>query len=112
MGRGPSPVDTGGAGAGAALVTLDEEMLPTWLASNGRPAMSVEQAAQDEGIRTEVQKAVDDANRAVSKAESVRRFRILPVDFTEDAGYLTPSLKIKRSVVLKDFADDVDALYS
>jgi long-chain acyl-CoA synthetase len=96
----------------AALVTLDEEMLPTWLASNGRPAMSVEQAAQDEGITTEVQKAVDDANRAVSKAESVRRFRILPVDFTEDAGYLTPSLKIKRSVVLKDFADDVDALYS
>ena len=95
----------------AALVTLDEEMLPTWLASNGRPHLSVEQAASDEGVQAEVQKAVDDANRAVSRAESVRRFRVLPVDFTEEAGYLTPSLKIKRSVVLKDFAEDVDALY-
>jgi len=95
----------------SALVTLDEDMLPTWLSSHGQPPMSVEQAAQDEGVRGEVQRAVDDANRAVSKAESVRRFRILPIDFTEDDGYLTPSLKIKRSVVLKDFADDVDALY-
>jgi long-chain acyl-CoA synthetase len=96
----------------AALVTLDEEMLPTWLGSHGRPPMSVDQAAEDEQVRAEVQKAVDEANRAVSKAESVRKFRILPVDFTEDAGYLTPSLKIKRSVVMKDFAGEVDALYA
>jgi long-chain acyl-CoA synthetase len=95
----------------AALVTLDEDMLPTWLSSTGRPAMSVAAAAEDDGVRAEVQKAVDEANRAVSRAESVRRFRILPVDFTEEAGYLTPSLKIKRSVVLKDFGDDVEALY-
>jgi long-chain acyl-CoA synthetase len=95
----------------AALVTLDEDMLPTWLSSTGRPAMSVAEAAEDDDVRAEVQKAVDDANRVVSRAESVRRFRILPVDFTEDAGYLTPSLKIKRSVVLKDFGEDVEALY-
>jgi long-chain acyl-CoA synthetase len=95
----------------AALVTLDEDMLPTWLSSTGRPAMSVAEAAEDDDVRAEVQKAVDDANRLVSRAESVRRFRILPVDFTEDAGYLTPSLKIKRSVVLKDFGEDVEALY-
>jgi long-chain acyl-CoA synthetase len=95
----------------AALVTLDEENLPTWLAANGRPALSVEQAAKDDAVRAEVQKAVDDANRAVSRPESVRRFTILPVDFTESAGYLTPSLKVKRGVVLKDFAEDVEALY-
>jgi long-chain acyl-CoA synthetase len=95
----------------AALVTLDEEMLPTWLASVGRSSMSVHEAAADEAIRAEVQKAVDEANRAVSRAESVRRFRILPVDFTEESGYLTPSLKVKRSVVLKDFAEDVESLY-
>jgi long-chain acyl-CoA synthetase len=86
-------------------------MLPTWLASVGRSSMSVHEAAADEAIRAEVQKAVDEANRAVSRAESVRRFRILPVDFTEESGYLTPSLKVKRSVVLKDFAEDVESLY-
>jgi long-chain acyl-CoA synthetase len=95
----------------AALVTLDEENLPAWLSSNGRPALSVEQAAQDDVVRAEVQKAVDDANRAVSRPESVRRFAILAVDFTESAGYLTPSLKVKRGVVLKDFAEEVEALY-
>jgi long-chain acyl-CoA synthetase len=95
----------------AALVTLDPEVLATWLPAHGRPALTVEQAAQDDGVRAEVQRAVDDANRAVSRPESVRRFSILPVDLTEEAGYLTPSLKVKRAVVLKDFADEVEALY-
>ena len=54
---------------------------------------------------------MDEANKAVSRAESIRRFRILPVDFTEQAGYLTPSLKVRRGVVAKDFAGDIDALY-
>jgi long-chain acyl-CoA synthetase len=95
----------------AALVTLDPEMLPTWLSNNGLPAMDVEAAAGRPEVQAEVQKAVDSANRAVSKAESIRKFRILPVDFTEDAGYITPSLKLKRSVVMKDFADQVEELY-
>jgi long-chain acyl-CoA synthetase len=55
---------------------------------------------------------VDDANKAVSRAESIRRFRILPSDFTEANGYLTPSLKVRRNVVSKDFADDIEALYN
>jgi long-chain acyl-CoA synthetase len=54
---------------------------------------------------------VDDANQAVSRAESIRRFRILGVDFTEENGYLTPSLKVRRGVVAKDFAADIEALY-
>ena len=60
----------------------------------------------------EIQAAVDDANKAVSRAEAVRRFRVLPVDFTEQDGYLTPSLKVRRNVIMKDFAADIEALYS
>jgi long-chain acyl-CoA synthetase len=55
---------------------------------------------------------VDDANKAVSRAESIRRFRILPADFTEASGQLTPSLKVRRNVVAKDYATDIEALYS
>jgi long-chain acyl-CoA synthetase len=94
-----------------ALITLDAEMLPIWLSNNGLSAMDVDTAAGDAAVQAEVQRAVDDANRAVSKAESIRKFRILPVDFTEEGGYLTPSLKLKRSVVMKDFAGEVEELY-
>jgi long-chain acyl-CoA synthetase len=55
---------------------------------------------------------VDDANKAVSRAESIRKFRILDVDFTQEAGQLSVKLGIRRSVLLKDFAADIDALYS
>jgi len=55
---------------------------------------------------------VDEANKAVSRAESVRRFRVLTTDFTEPDGHLTPSLKIRRYVVLKEFSDEIDALYA
>jgi len=96
----------------AALVTLDEEALPAWLEQQGKPAMTVAEAAEDDDVRTAIQQAVDAANKAVSKAESIKRFSILGVDFTEDNGTLTPSLKLKRSVVMKEFAGDVDALYS
>jgi long-chain acyl-CoA synthetase len=61
---------------------------------------------------SEIQAAVDEANKAVSRAESIRKFRILTTDFTEAGGHLTPSLKVKRSVVSKDFAAEIDALYS
>jgi long-chain acyl-CoA synthetase len=59
-----------------------------------------------------VQRAVDDANEIVSRAEKIRKFRILPIDFTEQGGHLTPSLKVKRAVVAKELATDIDALYS
>ena len=65
-----------------------------------------------EVVRAEIQTAVDDANKAVSRAESIRKFAILAGDFTEDNGYLTPSLKLKRSIVMKDYGDQVEALYS
>ncbi|MFP5346029.1 MAG: AMP-dependent synthetase/ligase [Actinomycetes bacterium] len=95
----------------AALVTLDAEMLPAWLSNHGKPALTAAEAAEDPDVRAAVQEAVDDANRAVSKAESIRTFRILDGDWTEESGHLTPSLKLKRSVVMKDFADEVNAVY-
>jgi long-chain acyl-CoA synthetase len=96
----------------AALVTLDPEMYPTWAKNNGIEGVSLEQARTNEVVLAEIQRAVDEANKAVSKAESIRRFTILGGDFTEENGYLTPSMKLKRNVVMKDFREDVEALYS
>ncbi|MGK5729882.1 AMP-dependent synthetase/ligase [Streptomyces sp. URMC 124] len=95
-----------------ALVTLDEDFLPRWLADHGKPAgMTPAELAEDPQLLADVQKAVDDGNAAVSKAESVRKFRILPAQFTEASGHVTPSLKLKRNVVAKDFADEIEAIY-
>lgn len=97
----------------SALVTLDPEMLPTWLQNNGnRPALTLAEAAKDDAVRAEVQKAIDRANATVSRAESIRKFTILPTEWTEASGHLTPKLSIKRNVIMDDFADDVAALYS
>lgn len=95
-----------------ALVTLDPEMLPVWLANNSLPAMGVAEAARHPQVLAEVQRAVDQTNLAVSRAESIRRFAVLDVDFTEAAGHLTPKLSLRRAVVMKEFADDVAALYA
>jgi long-chain acyl-CoA synthetase len=96
----------------ACLITLDTEMLPTWLSNHGKPALDVAAAAADPDVRAELQKAVDDANLAVSKAESIRKFAVLTIDFTEDSGHLTPKQSLKRSVVMKDFNKEVENLYS
>ncbi|MEU9463149.1 AMP-dependent synthetase/ligase [Streptomyces sp. NPDC058322] len=95
-----------------ALVTLDEEFLGRWAAEHGRPAGSTAVSLrEDPELLAEVQRAVDDGNAAVSKAESVRKFRILDSQFTEEAGHITPSLKLKRNVVAKDFADEIESIY-
>ncbi|WP_353950315.1 AMP-dependent synthetase/ligase [Knoellia sp. S7-12] len=95
----------------AALLTIDEEMLPMWAANHGLEGITPAKARTDETVLAELQKAVDDANSAVSKAESIRKFVVLESDFTEESGHLTPSLKLKRNVVMRDYADEVDALY-
>jgi long-chain acyl-CoA synthetase len=96
----------------ACLVTLDEEELPAWLTAHGKPAdLAPSQLREDPEITAEIQRAVDEANQAVSRAESIRKFRILGADFTEESGELTPTLKLKRSVVLKERADELAALY-
>ncbi|HEY8621709.1 MAG TPA: AMP-dependent synthetase/ligase [Dermatophilaceae bacterium] len=95
-----------------ALVTLDAEMLPSWAKNNGLEGLSMDEARTNPAVLAEVQRAVDDANKAVSKPESIRKFTVLAGDFTEDNGYLTPSLKLKRNIVMKDYASEVEALYS
>ncbi|MER5743660.1 AMP-dependent synthetase/ligase [Streptomyces sp. NPDC002225] len=95
-----------------ALVTLDEEFLGRWAREHGKPAGSTARSLrEDPELLAEVQRAVDDGNAAVSKAESVRKFRVLDAQFTEEAGHITPSLKLKRNVVAKDFADEIEAIY-
>jgi long-chain acyl-CoA synthetase len=97
----------------ACLVTLDEEALEHWKKQHSKPAAAtVADLAADPDLAAEIQGAVDDANQAVSRAESIRRFKVLDVDFTEENGYLTPSLKVRRAVVVKDFAAEIEALYS
>ena len=97
----------------AALITLDPEAFELWKQRHGKPAdASIAALRDDPDLAAAVQSAVDDANLAVSRAESIRKFRILDVDFTQEAGQLSVKLGIRRSVLLKDFASDVDALYS
>jgi len=97
----------------ACLVTLDTDALSFWKERRGRPASAgPADLAGDPELIAEIQEAVDDANKAVSRAESIRRFTILGSDFTEQNGRLTPSLKVRRSVVAKDFAAEIEALYA
>lgn len=96
----------------AALVTVDEEALPAWLEEAGLPATTpVEQLREHEGLRSEIQSAIDAANRTVSRAEAIKVFRILPRDFTETTGELTPSLKVKRQIVHKSYATEIADIY-
>ncbi len=97
----------------ACLLTIDAEAWPDWLQNHGKPAdTDVAHLVEDPQLRGELQAAVDDANKAVSKAEAIKAFRILDRDFTQEGGHLTPTLKLKRTIVLKDFADEIEALYS
>ena len=95
----------------AALVTLDLESLPAWADSHGKTT-DLAALIDDPELIGEIQAGVDDANKAVSKAESIRKFVILPDSWTEEGGQLTPSLKLKRNVVMKEFREQVEALYS
>jgi long-chain acyl-CoA synthetase len=97
----------------ASLITLDEESVEIWKAKIPRlQGLTMAEIAESPELRAELQGAVDEGNKAVSRAEAVRRFRVLPGDFTEQGGHLTPSLKVRRNVIMKDFADEVEALYS
>jgi len=97
----------------SALVTLDPEMLPTWLANNDLPGdMSLKDAAKNAKVRAEVQRAIDIANKGVSRAESIRKFEILDSEWTEASGHLTPKMSIKRNVILTDFAPQIEDLYA
>ena len=97
----------------AALVTLDPEALPIWAAAHGKPAdWSIADAAADPEVRAEIQQAIDDANRAVSHAEAIKKFTVLGAEWSVEGGQVTPSMKLKRNVVMLENAEDVEALYA
>jgi long-chain acyl-CoA synthetase len=96
----------------AALISLDAEMLPIWLANNGADKnMTLAQAAKSPIVLAEIQKAIDRVNRHFSRAESIRKFVVIDRELTEESGHLTPSLKIKRDAVLRDFAPAIADIY-
>jgi long-chain acyl-CoA synthetase len=99
----------------AALITLDAEALPGWRESHGKPApenpADPSDLVADPDLLAEIDSAVQEANRAVSHAEAIKKFRVLAVDFTEDGGELTPTMKLKRNVVAERYADEIAALY-
>jgi long-chain acyl-CoA synthetase len=95
----------------AALVTIDPEAFADWAAAHGKDG-ALRTLVDDPDLREEVQHAVDDANTAVSWAESIRKFVVLPEDWTEEGGQLTPSLKLKRNVVVRECKDEIVALFA
>ncbi|MER6407838.1 AMP-binding protein [Streptomyces viridosporus] len=97
----------------AALITLDPETVAHWLSVRGMPADTpMSDVVRDPRMRADVQQAVDYANRAVSRAESIRAFTLVEGEFTEDNGLLTPSLKVKRRAAQEAYAEEIEALYS
>ena len=96
----------------ACLVTLDGDVLEQWAAEHGKSGQPVAELRDDPDLRDEVQRAVESANAAVSRAEAIRTWRILDRDFTEAGGELTPTLKLRRQVIMERYAADVRALYS
>ena len=96
----------------AALITLDAEALPAWLAAHRRDRETPPgDLVADPEVRAELQRAVDDANRTVSRAEAIKRFVVLGSDFSQETGQLTPTLKLRREVVLRDHSAELQLLY-
>lgn len=96
-----------------ALISLDPEMVPVWCSQNGiAETLTLAEATKHPTIKSEIQKAVDEVNAKFSNAEQIKKFEILDVELTEASGHLTPSLKIKRGQVLKDFSIHVDRIYA
>uniref|UniRef100_A0AAU2VWC0 Acyl-CoA synthetase n=1 Tax=Streptomyces sp. NBC_00008 TaxID=2903610 RepID=A0AAU2VWC0_9ACTN len=94
-----------------ALITLEPDGLSHWRRMRKKEGVPVRELIHDEELHATLQRAVDEANRLVSRAESIRKFTVLPVDFTEERGHLTPSLKLKRDAVSRDFAAEIEELY-
>ncbi|MGW8379310.1 AMP-dependent synthetase/ligase [Streptomyces sp. ODS28] len=95
----------------AALLTLEPEGLRHWKRMHRKEQLTFRELADDYDLRRNLQQAVDEANSMVSRAESIRRFAVLPHDFTEERGHVTPSLKLRRAAILRDFAAEIDRLY-
>jgi long-chain acyl-CoA synthetase len=96
----------------AALITIDPEAIKGWISANKKDGATIPDLINDPDLISVVQTAVDEANKAVSRAESIRKFKILPVDFTIAGGHLTAKLSVKRHVVQKEFASEIAELFA
>ena len=96
----------------AALVTIDPDAIKPWAVANKKEGASIAELAKDPTLQAVIQTAVDETNKAVSRAESIRKFIILPVDFTIAGGHLTAKLSVKRHVVSQQFAREIDELFA
>jgi long-chain acyl-CoA synthetase len=96
----------------AALITIDPDSIRPWAVANKKENASIAELAKDPTLIAVIQTAVDDTNKAVSRAESIRKFSILPVDFTIAGGQLTAKLSVKRHVVSQQFAREIDELFA
>jgi long-chain acyl-CoA synthetase len=96
----------------ASLITIDQDALKSWVVANKKEGASLADLTTDPDLIAVIQTAVDEANKAVSRAESIRKFRILPTDFTIAGGHLTAKLSLKRHVIGKEFAADIAALFA
>ena len=94
------------------LITLDPEAVGPWKEQHGKDDLSMAELTEDPDLIREIDAAVAETNASVSRAEAIKKYRILETDFTEDTGHLTPSLKVKRNLVVKDFSAQIEALYS
>ncbi|MEY4468891.1 MAG: hypothetical protein RLZZ87_215 [Actinomycetota bacterium] len=96
----------------AALITIDPDMIKGWIAANNKTGATVATLVNDPDLHAVIQTAVDEANKAVSKAESIRKFAILAEDFSIAGGQLTAKLSVKRHVVAQQYAETITALYT
>ncbi|MGW1283579.1 AMP-dependent synthetase/ligase [Streptomyces sp. NPDC001118] len=96
----------------AALITLDPDGVTHWRQMIGKHPVPPELLLGDPDLEAVLQRAIDEANKLVSRPESIRRFAVLPVDFTEEAGHLTPSMKLRREQIMSDFTGEVEGLYA
>ena len=96
----------------AALITLDPDSIKPWMVANKKEGATIAELAKDPALLSVIQSAVDETNKAVSRAESIRKFTVLPVDFTIAGGQLTAKLSVKRHVVGQQFASEIDELFA
>lgn len=108
---GPTMVVGEGQPFIGAIITLDPDALAAWAKSRGKKSTTVSGLRDDPELIAEIQAAVDDANAAVSKAESIRSWRLLDAAFTEESGHLTPTQKLKRNVVVGDYSHEITSIY-
>ncbi len=95
-----------------ALLTLDGEVAPAWAKARGIEASSLAELADNPVVLAAVEEAVAEANKQLARVQQVKRWRLLPVEWTAESEELTPTFKLKRRIIHSKYADDIDALYA